>query len=370
MGTNPSVDQRRVHGDLVFATNRDRCSYIGTSISDLPRWLKEHAGSWRRIEDVQREAAALAPPAEREIKVGATPVGQDDQTSSRGVQNDGDDEDNTALVDTLAGDCSPPRQPASPPTPLTVPVANETTEVELPNRAEVGVSGAKGPKIETTPLKAMRRKPSRSGGRKLKKQKLPAEVSKAGRKLSPERMRIVLDSLRECPILRHAARKAGIHRKTLEYWIKRSEAGDDGYDIEWRGEIWRFHEHCESAIQEAYDKLDEVLYHLAMGGVVYKYDEFLLSLDYEGPDAYLRDENGDPVVETIRKPNGKMMRFYLVWKRPEKWSKHPKIDVPHHSGVLVVGATTKKPENTTATAASIKVRKWKSLSRMIAKAKP
>ena len=46
---------------------------------------------------------------------------------------------------------------------------------------------------------------------------------------------IVLDSLTECPILSHAARKAGIHRKTLEYWIKRSEAGDDGYDIEWQG---------------------------------------------------------------------------------------------------------------------------------------
>ena len=89
-------------------------------------------------------------------------------------------------------------------------------------------------------------------------------------------MRIVLDSLRECPILSHAASKAGIHRKTLEYWIKRSKAGDDGYDIEWRGEIWRFHEHCESAIEEAHDKLLEARTHIAMGGVVYKNDEFLV----------------------------------------------------------------------------------------------
>src|SRR5260221_8950247 len=28
----------------------------------------------------------------------------------------------------------------------------------------------------------------------------------------------------------HAATKAGIHRKTLEYWLRRSAAGDAGYD--------------------------------------------------------------------------------------------------------------------------------------------
>jgi hypothetical protein len=65
--------------------------------------------------------------------------------------------------------------------------------------------------------------------------------------LSPERMRIVFDSLTEVPILNHAATKAGIHRKTLEYWLRRSAAGDAGYDIEWQGMEWRFHEHCTSA---------------------------------------------------------------------------------------------------------------------------
>jgi hypothetical protein len=38
---------------------------------------------------------------------------------------------------------------------------------------------------------------------------------------------------------------------------------------------------------------------IAMGGVVYKNDEFLLSLGYEGPDAYLKDENGIPVLESL-----------------------------------------------------------------------
>jgi DNA-binding transcriptional ArsR family regulator len=33
-------------------------------------------------------------------------------------------------------------------------------------------------------------------------------------------MRIVLNSLRKYPVLWHAASKAGIHRKALEYWIR------------------------------------------------------------------------------------------------------------------------------------------------------
>lgn len=78
----------------------------------------------------------------------------------------------------------------------------------------------KGPKTEATPLGVVGRKQGRGGGRQIKKQKLPADVSKVSRKLSPERMRIVLDSLREYPVLSHAAGKAGIQRKTLEYWMK------------------------------------------------------------------------------------------------------------------------------------------------------
>ena len=180
MGTNPSVaddnviDQRRVHGDLVFATNRDRGLYIGTSISDQPRWLKEHAGSWRRIENVQREAAALAPPAESEIKVGAAPAGPSDQTSSDDVRQEGDAEDDVTLVDTAAGDCSSSPEPASQPKPVTEPVANGTTKAEPLRRTEAAVSEATGSKTETTPFGVIGRKRGGSGGRQPKKQKQPA----------------------------------------------------------------------------------------------------------------------------------------------------------------------------------------------------
>jgi hypothetical protein len=317
------IDRSLVVGNLLFATPRDRCSYIGTSIRDRPLWLEEHAGSWRRIEDVQREAVSPAPPAESEIGIGLA---------------------------------------------LTEPVA---TASKVSRHTEATMNKADKPKTETTPPVAMRRKPGRSGGRKLKRQKLAAEVSKARRNLSSERMRrmrIVLDSLAECPILSHAARKAGIHSKTLEYWRKRSEAGNDGYDIEWRGEIWRFHEHCEAAMDEAHDEVLLAAHNIAMG-MVYKNDEHLLSLGHRGSAAYLRDDDGTPVVETVRNKNPKMLRFVLEWLCPDEFGKHRKINVPRTGGVLIVGATPKKPQSSTATAASLKVRRWKAASKMIRTAK-
>jgi len=169
--------------------------------------------------------------------------------------------------------------------------------------------------------------------------------------LSPERMRIVLDSLTEVPILNHAATKAGIHRKTLEYWLKRSAAGDTGYDIEWHGIEWRFHEHCTSAIDEGNDRLCAAICQSAMG-VVSK-----------------TDENGNFILEACGQPNMKMARHFLEWRLPEKYGERPKRHVPHNTGgVLVIGGdVTKKPEYDTN--ASVKARKWKSFSRKFQEAK-
>jgi hypothetical protein len=183
-------------------------------------------------------------------------------------------------------------------------------------------------------------------------------------------MLLFLDILAECGVLSAAARRAGIHRKTVAYWRKRSAAGDAGYDVEWRGETWRFHEHCESAIEEAHEKPLDAAYDMAIGGVVYKYDPLFLSCDcVGGPDAYLKDENGDPVVETVREPNPKMLRFFLEWKLPDEFGKRRKNAVPRNCGVLVIGAVPKKFDTSKATAASIKARQWKSRSRIIRQAK-
>jgi len=99
-------------------------------------------------------------------------------------------------------------------------------------------SEAKGPQTETDPLVPPRRKRGRSDGRQPKKQKLRPAVLKRRRRL--KLMRVVLDALGERPILWMAARKAGIHRRTLEYMIKRSKAGRDGYEVEYQGVKWGF----------------------------------------------------------------------------------------------------------------------------------
>ena len=242
---------------------------------------------------------------------------------------------------------TPSHEPTSLPTPLTTSVENGTTKAELLPPAKAATSEAEGPKTETTPFGAMGSKRSRSGGRQLKKQKLPAEISELGRKRSPERMRIFLDSLAEDAVLIHATNKACIHRKTPEYWLKCSVAGHDGYDVEWRGVTMKFHEHYISAMEEGGD-IEEVALRLATGydeiltykgRVSYKIDLVRWSLGHRGPDAYLKDENGNPVPETVRKFDPKMIRWLLA--RHDKYGKDWKMDVAQKSGVLVVGVPSK-----------------------------
>jgi hypothetical protein len=321
-------DRARTADGLLFVTGGDRCRYLGKSSREKPDWLKQNEGRYRRIEDVLREDAPRMPSVEAEINLGAGPVEPADSSSSPEVRNDGDDKDDVALADALLGDCSRPCEPTSLPTPV------------------------KG---------------------NAEKQKPPAGISKSTPKLSPKLMRLVLNALRECPILSHAADTAGIHRKALKYWKDRSDAGDDGYDIKWQGVEWKFHEHCKSAIEEAYDKLMEIMFQRAFVGydkvltyrnrVMYKIDQGLVGLGYQGPDAYLKDENGNPIPETVRKVDMKAIRFILEWHRPDTCGKHRKIDAPRESGVLVIGGVTKKQKYNTA--ASVRARKWKAGWRMI-----
>ena len=326
-------DRDRTADGLLFVTGGDRCRYLGKSSREKPDWLKQNEGRYRRIEDVLREEAPTMPSVEAEINPGAGPAEPADSSSSPEVRNDGDDKDDVASADPLLGDRSRPRESTLPATPV-----KESAE----------------------------------------KQKSPAGIARSTPKLCPELMLLVLNALAEHPFLYQAANKAGIHPKTLAYWIRRSEAGDDGYDIEWEGIEWRFHEHCKSAIWVAEIKVldrileralfgnDKVLTH--RGRVVYKIDQELVGLGLQGRDAYLRDENGNPVPETVPKPDMKAMRFWLAWHRPEKWGRHRKVKAPREGGVLVIGGdVTKKPEYNTA--ASVRARKWKAGSRMLQDAK-
>ena len=365
------VNKARVHGKLVFVSSTYQCLYVGKWDWEQPKWLKDNPDKWRYLEDVLREeATSPPPPAESKIALGTEPAVPNDQTSTHVTQDNGNNEDDVARVDTLVGDRSPSDEPTLLPTPVTATVESETKTPKLLRSADATAGEVEGPKSETAPL-GKGRKRGRSGGRPTKRQE---QISKARQKRLAERMRlmlIVLDSLRECPILSIAASKAGINRKTLEYWIKHSAAGDAGYDLEWEGIEWRFHEHCQTAIEEAHGKLDATAWDMTKEGVVYKTDQSLLDLGYEGRDAYLRDENGDPVPETVRHTNFKAVRFILERLRPDKYGKHQKIDVPRQGGVLVVGGIPhdipKKVNK--GTAASVKARQWKAGWRMVQKEK-
>ena len=195
------------------------------------------------------------------------------------------------------------------------------------------------------------------------------ETSKIGQKLSPERMRIVIEALREYPILARAAAKAGIHRKTLAYWLKCSEAGQDGYDIEWEGFQWRFHEACEAAIDEAHQRLLD-RYVRYCHGPRYLQDRpsTWWSLGNRGADAYARDENGKFIAEDRGPGNVKMLEFLLQLLRPEKWGKPRKRKSFRSGGVLVIGERPSTGPKKIAPQAS-KPGKWKSASRMVGETK-
>ena len=119
---------------------------------------------------------------------------------------------------------------APPPAPVAATVTSRTTRAEPP-RGKAALSEAIRPEQNN----ATRADDSNQVAAAVANQEAKtAGGMEFGRKLSPQRMRVVIESLREHPYLCHAARKAGIHRKTLEYWLKLSKAGDDGYDIEWQ----------------------------------------------------------------------------------------------------------------------------------------
>jgi hypothetical protein len=245
-----------------------------------------------------------------------------------------------------------------------VPVMNK--QANTPKRLpEANTGENKKAKSEVISVQADSHELGSSDSLQISKPNGAREKSKSTRKRSPKLMRIVLDALTELPILSSAARKAGIHFKTLQYWLKCSNAGYDGYDLEWRGVKRRFHEHCDSAIGRAHDTLRDVVVAIAMGYQI-KTDPFLVDVvGCRGLDAYAKDRNGDFTLGPSGPPNPKMLRFYLQWRFPEKYGKHRKIEAPETGGVLVIGMPQPPDNKPKPSTASAKTRKWKSIARKI-----
>ena len=72
------------------------------------------------------------------------------------------------------------------------------------------------------------------------------------------------------------------------------------------------------------------------GRVVYKIDPTLRARGFRGPEAYLRDKNGNAIPEMVRKFDKKALKRLLKRQFPDKYGKHPKSSLPPQSGGLPV----------------------------------
>jgi len=116
----------------------------------------------------------------------------------------------------------------------------------------------------------------------------------------------------------------------------------------------KFHDALASAFEDAVGPIEQTMRGLAtgthrkilthQGRVQYRYDPDLLALGFEGPAAYLLDENKMPIPEIIEEVDPDMVRWALERLHPEKYRIAQKIDVNHSGGVLVVGAQLTKEQ--------------------------
>ena len=108
----------RVHGNLVFRTNPDRCFYIGLSPSQQKKWLQDYPARWQALEDALRDLQALSG-----IDVEAEPAEARSTTSGNEARTNG--ETNGSLP--APGEDKPqPDKPATNATTLTTANAEAT----------------------------------------------------------------------------------------------------------------------------------------------------------------------------------------------------------------------------------------------------
>lgn len=176
-----------------------------------------------------------------------------------------------------------------------------------------------------------------------------------GRKYSPTRLRLLIKFAAENPIKVDMCRRAGISTRLLHRWIEQSKGGHPAFQsLLIDGEIVKFHDALAAAFEDAVGPIEQTMRGLAtgthrkvlthQGRVQYRYDPDLLALGFEGPQAYLLDENKMPIPEIIEEVDPDMVRWALERLSPEKYRIAQKIDVNHTGGVLVVGAQLTKEQ--------------------------
>jgi len=176
-------------------------------------------------------------------------------------------------------------------------------------------------------------------------------------KYTPELCQRILTAIERWANVTHACAMNGIIYPTFRHWLLKSRNGrvGDGFDVEFDGRVDRLHVHYDDCLDASVQRIEENLMDRAIGWkevltdkgrVQYQFDEDLLSLGFTGYEAYLRDENGKPIPETVDKQDPEVMLMVLKHFRPERWTTKIDMDVTHKGGVLVVGVKATSEELT------------------------
>ena len=314
-------------------------------IEKIQKIQKIEMSSPKGAGDVPPDLALSTPRVNGESNYTAAASHLEDEVPHRDDPRDYEGSNEVAAISVPPVSAVPPAKSKSASGELTIDVAVDARKSKLLPPVEVASRKAEAEigELQTTSGKTRTQNGYNSLSRKAQKT-LTTEARYKRRIL----MRRVLNCLATNPSLSAAANKLGIYPKTLAHWLKRSRAGDSAYELVWQGFRLPFHEHCEEAKDQAFDKLCALAWEWTQERIVYKTDELLLSLGYEGPAAYLRDAEGMPIVETILRRRPAMIRWLLEVWNPGKWGKQV---VSSHPGV----------------AASIKTRNWQAKKRSLDK---
>ena len=152
----PEIDYSLVADGLLFRAPLYRCRYLGTTRSKRPRWLKENAGNFWRLEDLKEAPARLERPIENQ-NARVAPALPIFKPAPSDIRN-GSGDPAVPVADRLPEDCSLlPQTPAKPS------VSSGSTQAELP-RAEAVVTEVKRP---DAPAAAISKKGQRNARKPL-----------------------------------------------------------------------------------------------------------------------------------------------------------------------------------------------------------
>ena len=149
----PEIDYSLVADGLLFRAPLYRCRYLGTTRAQRPRWLKENAGNFWRLEDLKEAPARLERPIENQ-NARVAPALPIFKPAPSDIRN-GSDDPAVPVANLRPNGCSLPYQPTLPPTPAKPNVSSGSTQAELKARAEAVVSEVEQPKAGTDPVGAM-----------------------------------------------------------------------------------------------------------------------------------------------------------------------------------------------------------------------